>query len=153
MTFLKYAKSYFWLGFMLLYLVAALWPASFWYEPGRMAISDSTVGQPVEILYQGGANRDFIGGYTVVMRDFETQGIVCEARGGPFPYRPESKRPVPLTMEWWAPSDRRCHRPPVGDYLTETCWKISGLLWGIIPPKHNCTEPVSHSVRPAQNEG
>jgi hypothetical protein len=137
-----------WAIFMVAYLAMAAWPASHWYDPGQLVIPTSVAGEPVELFYQGGAVRDFTGRYTVLMRDFQTQEIVCEAASGFFPYNTESKRPDPLFMDWWAPSDPRCNAPPAGQMQTTTCWTVSGILWGLVPPKHVCTDPVSHTVTP-----
>ena len=147
MSVFKFILRHAWLVLMVIYLALAAWPATHWYDPGRLEIHDTVQGEQIELLYQGGAVRTFFGSYTVIMRDFETQGVVCEARSGFFTYKPEAERPDPITMEWWAAGDYRCYRPPVGNYITETCWTISGVLWGIVPPKHICATPVSHSVR------
>lgn len=144
----KLVRRHFWMLIMLAYLVLAFLPGRFWYDPGQMEILDAAPGEPVQILYQGGARREFLGRYTVTMRRFETQEIVCEASSGFFPYRTDSQRPDPLYMDWWAPADPRCNNPPTGHFQTTTCWTVSGILWGLVPPKHVCTDPIGHSVRP-----
>ena len=144
--FLKCIIRHVWAVFMLAYLTMALWPASYWYDPGQLVIKNNVEGDPVQLLYQGGARRNFTGSYTVLMRDFQTQEVVCEASSGFLSYSVDSKRPDPLFMDWWAPSDPRCNAPPVGTFQTTTCWTISGILWGLVPPKHVCTDPASHTV-------
>lgn len=147
-AFGKYLLRHFWMGFALAYLGMALIPASIWYAPGTLAIPDSVEGEPVELLYQGGAVRDFTGRYTVVSRDLRTSEIVCEAVSGYFPYEVDSVRPEPLYMDWWAPSDPRCNALPAGTFSTQTCWTVSGVLGGLAPPKHICGEAVTHTVHP-----
>lgn len=144
--FLKYSVSHICAVLMLAYLVMALWPVYFWYDPGHIVIKNSVEGDPVQLLYQGGAGRNFIGRYTVLMRDFQTQEVVCEESSGFHLYRVDSKPPDSLFMDWWAPSDPRCNAPPVGTFQTTICWTVSGILLGLVPPKHVCTDPVSHTV-------
>lgn len=142
-----------WLIFGLAYLALAAFPASYWYDVGATDIPDAPHGEPVKILFTGGPLREFRGSYTVTMRRFETGEIACEARGGPFPYKPGSKRPNPLTMEWWAPSDNRCHRPPVGTYIVTTCWEVEGPMGGLVPDKHVCSQPEAFNVVKKDEEG
>jgi len=132
----------------LLYLALAAMPATFWYNPGALDIPDVIEGQPIGILHTGGPVREFTGTYAVVVRDFETNRVVCDSRGGPLQFFPRSERPGQVTMEWWAPGDARCHRLPVGTYLVRTCWRIEGSLWGLVPSKLTCVPPEAFNVTP-----
>lgn len=143
---MNFLKRNYWMIILFVYIIFAIWPAYFWYETGITVIHDSVEGSSIELLHDGKTKIDFMGGYSVIMRNLKTNEIVCDARGGPFPYETTSKRPDPLYMEWWAPSDPRCHKPPSGDYVTTTCWKVYGLLWGLLPPKNVCTDPIHHTV-------
>lgn len=136
------------IGLGLIYLAAALLPMSRWYEVGELAVSDTVVGEPIHIEYHGGAVQEFLGSYTVIVRDFDTRLIACDAAGGPFMYEAGSPRPSPLMMGWWAPSDSRCQSLPSGVYVMETCWTVHQVLWGLVPPKTGCVA-ASFTVRTA----
>lgn len=131
-------------------MIGALLPASIWYKAGTLGFSSAREGEPIFIFYQGGPVRPFMGSYTVTMRDFKTGAIACEARGGPFNYKPGTPRPEPLTMDWWAPGDERCWSPPAGTYAVETCWSIWSAIFGFLPRKHVCTQPAWLEIRPHQ---
>lgn len=124
------------------YLALALWPAAFWYKAGSTVFPDAVEGEVVQLEYNGGPRREFIGSYSVLGRDFSTREVVCEARSSRFPYEPDSKRPDPLDMEWWAKSDPRCHSFSSGTYSISTCWTIHGLFWGLVPDKTLCTSSI-----------
>lgn len=134
------------------YLVLSVFPGSYWFDVGETEIPEVEQGKPVEILFTGGPVRNFIGSYTVTMREFGSRQIMCEAHGGPFPYDPSSERPDPLTMEWWAVSDPRCYRPAVGSYIVVACWDIEGPFFGLVPPKQVCTDPAHFRITPSKQE-
>lgn len=138
----------FWIPILALYIVASLWPARFWYNPGLMYVPNSREGERIVLHFTGGVVRGFDGSYAVLVREIDTGKVVCDASGGPFPYRTDATRPDPLTIGWWAPSDPRCANLPAGNYILETCWTVGGLLWGILPPKNICHDPAPFTVLP-----
>lgn len=139
-----------WMGFALAYLIAALLPGRLWQDPGQIEVADTPEGAEINILFDGGPVRPFLGSYTVTLRDFNGGGITCEAGGGPINYVPGAQYPRSITMEWWAPSDPRCWRPAAGTYSLETCWEIHGPLWGLVPSKRVCAPRASFTVTPAE---
>lgn len=128
------------------WVTAALWPATFWYTPGTMKIDDVYVGQPIELKYEGGAVRPFLGSYSVVLRDIHTSGIVGEMGSNKFNYNPFALRPDPLYMDWWAPGDERISFPEEGDYVLETCWSVHARFFGLTPTKTVCLDSNIFSV-------
>lgn len=110
-----------------------------WYRMGELIVPSPVIRQPAEILYvNGGPVKDFLGEYAVTVRSQPLNGIVCEARGGPFLYRTDSTRPDPLTMAWWAPSDPRCVNLPDGDFILETCWTVLKPFGGFVDEITEC---------------
>lgn len=131
---------------VLFWAVLVFWPISFWYEVGDVVFPDAMPGQEIELEYNGKVVRPFLGSYSVVVREFTTQEVICETNSGRFNYRTGTKRPDPLTMEWWAAGDARCHALPNGIYTVDTCWSIWDAFWGIVPAKSACVRSVLRVV-------
>lgn len=121
-----------------LFCVGLAWPAEYWYNPGHMRVLDTYEGERIQLIYAGGTQRDFLGAYSVVLRDVSTSSIVGEMGSTRINYKATSVRPDPLYMDWWAPSDERISSPEVGAYLLETCWTIYGTFFGLVPAKTTC---------------
>lgn len=116
------------------------YPFSHYYRLGEIYVDPNPApAGDIRLEYNGGARRAFIGKYSVIARRFSDNGIACDASSAPFKYDPNAKRPDPLTMKWWAPSDSRCADLPPGVYTLETCWTITGRgWWGILPDLTDC---------------
>ena len=132
--------------FGLLVLAILMTPTTLWIKDSSISVADTRQGEDIEIEYDGQVVRDFVGRYGVIIRDVSSNQIVCEARGGPFPYVVGSTRPDPLTMAWWAVSDTRCYGEnlPTGLYSMNTCWSIYPTFRGWVSPisRTHCIEPV-----------
>lgn len=141
-------------GFLIFASLTLFTPPTIWIKDTHISVSDTRQGDPIEIEYDGRTVREFIGKYGVIVRDAVSGQIVCEARGGPFPYVIGSTRPDPLTMTWWAVSDSRCYgqNMPTGLYEMSTCWSIYPIFGEWVSPlsKTHCihTEEPFH-VYPA----
>lgn len=131
-----------------LWAVAALFPASFWFDAHDTRVDDLVEGDPLVLLNSGGPLRNFIGSYSVIIVDVQTRTIIGEDRSARFPYRVGTSRPDPLTIEWWAPGDPRMHRLAPGSYQMETCWTVHDAFWGLVPPKTTCSESNIFRVLP-----
>lgn len=145
----RHNNPYVWV-FVAFVLAILMTPTTLWIKDTRIAVADTRQGDPIEIEYDGETVRRFVGKYGVIIRDVATNQIVCEARGGPFPYVVGSTRPDPLTMTWWAVSDSRCYgqNVPTGLYEMLTCWSIYPILGEWVSPisKTHCihTEKPFH---------
>lgn len=124
--------------FGIVYAAMVMTPVGHWYNVGDIAVRDAAAGQPLEIDYHGGAVRQFRGSYSVIVRHFGSRSIACEATSSPFTYEVDAQRPDPLTMDWWAPSDRRCWTLQPGTYVMETCWTVHSPFRGLVPAKIEC---------------
>lgn len=118
-----------WLGTHLLY------PFDHYYDAGDLYVSPDPAQQgDIRLIYNGGPKIAFTGKYSVVVRTFDGDEVVCDATSAPFPYKPGSTRPDPLGMGWWAPSDPRCAGLPAGVYYIETTWTVVDRgWWGMLP--------------------
>lgn len=135
----------FWLA-SLIWVTLAAWSASFWYDVGAVRIDDSPVGHPIQVLYTGGARRDFRGAYSVILREAATGQVVDEDRSSVFQYRVGVDRPDPIFLTWWAPG--LSETIPVGSYVIETCWTVHGAFWGLVPPKTSCATSNIFRITP-----
>lgn len=129
------------------YFAMAMVPVSFWYDVGEITVADVEQGEPILLEYNGSAVRPFVGSYSVIARRFTSRQITCDASSAPFPYELDVDRPDPIPMEWWAPSDTRCHRLPAGAYSLKTCWTVHQPFWGLVPSKTECAR-AHFSVKP-----
>lgn len=115
-------------------LIAALLPASFWFEPRTVMVEDGS--SPNSVITERVVHREFQGSYQVVIRSIGDNDPVCDARSGVFTYGVTSHPILSKDMLWWAPGDARCHDLMPGQYIMETTWTIHNLFWGLVPPKH-----------------
>ena len=148
---------------LLVYLPLVMIPATaFWYSPGVVLFSDTTLGKSPELSFYREIKRDSFIEYSVVVRD-ENGRVACDASGGPFRYQKQEGVLVDVTLAEWAPSDPRCRLLPVGSYWVETTWKVvrplgdflptgdlEEMIGGIIPPKYvTRLSPVFH-INPSE---
>ena len=116
------------------------YPFSYYYSVGELYVDPNPAVQgDVRLVYNGGPNHAFLGKYSVIVREFTNGEIVCDASSAPFEYKLGSKRPDPLTIAWWAPSDPRCANLAPGVYSMQTCWTIVDRGWsGLLPDITEC---------------
>jgi len=128
-------------------LIYSYVPISPWYNIGNLSVENDPVprGGKVELEYDGGPKVPFRGSYSVTIRDATSGEIIAEGRGGPFGYKPGSKRPDPLFLTWWLPSDPRVaeitKRP--GAYYIETCWTAHDVILWVF----DVTDCLEHNAR------
>lgn len=151
---------------LFVYLPLTLLPATlFWYNPGVVLFSDTTVGTPPALSFYREIKRDSMIEYSVVVRDSDGE-VACDSRGGPYQYQKQEGAVINKTLREWAPQDPRCANLPVGAFRVETTWRIvrplgdflpQGMLeemfGGILPPKYvTRVSPVFH-VLPLNPKG
>lgn len=118
------------LGLLLTGISHLAFPATYWIKPRAVIVSDGVVGQPVTLRVDRAVKRKFKGEYHVYIRSLPGQVAYCEAHGN-IRYRTDALLPDPVTLEWWAYSDPRCHGRNLkpGMYAMKTCWEIKLPLW------------------------
>lgn len=124
-----------WIVFTI-WLIALAMPASYYKESGTLKV-DTEGQEEMIIVYTGEIHREFLGVYSVIIRDAHTDKIVAEDRSNTILYKPNSNRPNPITLDWWAPGIADIELPP-GYYVMTTCWTIKRPFGGIVPEKHIC---------------
>lgn len=125
-------------------LTAGLWP---YFDAGPIFVKDSEDGADVELRFDGGPRLPFIGSYSVMVREVDTEAIVVESHSSRFEYVPGTRRPDPLTLGWWAYPDARALDLPAGSYTMRTCWTIYNALAGIFGPLTQCVQSNQFSVK------
>ena len=143
--------------FMWVFVLAVIFmistPVSVWVEDSNLSVRHGIEGDPLVIDYDGSVKREFLGEYGVIIRETGTGQVICDASGGPFPYKVGGSRPDPLLMSWWAVSDPRCYGEniPAGEYEMSTCWSIRPIIFGYVLPfaKRYCktTNPFTRLPR------
>ncbi len=144
--------SWIFVGWMALALVPLGW---FWYEPGQVVISNSSVENPPKVDFTRSIRRSVIMKYQVVIRDIERNQVVCDPASEPFTYKPTAKFPDDADLVWWTGGDDRCWPREAGTYIAETCWTATHLFWGLIPDKTVCrtSNPFTISLLSPEEAG
>lgn len=131
---------------IVLYTAAWLVPATWWYQPISVVISDVRVGQDPTVSIKRSIKRGFDGQYTVsIWRDPSDGHVACSGsdslryRGGLF-----APHESPLTQ--WA-NDDWCAKLPPGNYYAEGCWTVLRPFYGIVPAKTVCVMSNLFTVR------
>jgi len=134
---------------LVLYTAAWLVPATWWYEPGRISISDAQVGEEPIVSITRTIHRSFDGMYSVsIWKDPPDGHMTCGGsdnlryRGGLF-----EPHEAPITQ--WA-DDEWCGRLPVGKYYAEVCWTVIRPFGGLLPDKVVCTTSNMFSIFPRE---
>ncbi len=122
----------------------------FWYAPGTVIVSDSTVATPPSILFDRRIKRPVRMSYQVVIRRVGNDRIVCDPASGPFTYRPTATLPKHMDIIWWTGADMRCWPRAPGTYVMETCWTASRPFGGLVPPKTECRDSNPFSIHPKE---
>ena len=122
-----------------IWLALAMVPLGwFWFEPGQVVISNSSVEQPPRVDFSRWIGRPVAMKYQVVIRDIERKSVVCDPASESFMYRPDAQLPENPDLVWWTGGDNRCWPREPGTYIAETCWTATHLFWGLIPDKTVC---------------
>lgn len=121
-------------GTLFLLLFAALnfaVPASFWFSVTAVDVLDGEQGQPMIMEYDRTIRRAFTADWRVKIRRHSGDGLewVCATPVQREDYDRRSRKPDPVTLEWFAWTDPRCYDLDPGDYTLTVTWEInpSGL--------------------------
>lgn len=114
--------------FTLIVLPPLAWPSSFWFDVTAVSVSSAPAGSPLHMTADRKIKRPFRGSWQTTIRQWDGAGWVtwCNAQGASN-YRPDSKFPRDLTLQWW--TDGQCHPVPQGRYKITTTWVIRDIQW------------------------
>lgn len=133
---------------LVVWLLAAIIPLGwFWYVPGQVVVSNSSLEVPPRIQFERVIKRPVLMKYQVVVRDIERNEVVCDPASEPFTYSPTSKLPENADLVWWTGGDARCWPRVAGTYVMETCWTATHVVWGLVPDKTVCRTSNTFEIR------
>lgn len=123
-----------------------------YFDPTTVKILPGQVeGTPIRMEFTGGPKKNFLGGYSVVIRSLPSNESVVDVSVGPFPYLVDRELPDPLLLSWWANNDSRTGLA-AGKYSMHTCWTIYGRLNGWLPLTAKCSNTVKFEILPHPNK-
>lgn len=111
------------MGLWGLFLIAWLWPASWWLDVWRIHVSDGMAGQTITMEVDRQIVRPFFGKWSAIVRKRQGAGwvVVCPSDGSA-DYRTDAVLPEDLTLEWWTAG--ACPALVAGTYILTTTWEI-----------------------------
>lgn len=111
------------MGLWGLFLIAWLWPASWWLDVRRMHVNDGLAGQPITMEVERSIIRPFFGEWSAIVRKRQGSGwvVVCLSAGST-DYRADAALPHDLTLDWWTAGT---YPALVADsYILTTTWVV-----------------------------
>lgn len=164
----------FWASFLVYSVLTWLPPQSLWFDPSAPVFADAFEGAPVPLIYSREIKRETLISYTVVVRSTDDVEPACDAKTGPFLYKPTleaeggrrtvSKPVADKALDWWAGESPECMGLPAGTYYVSTTWKLEQPLraflpdflkdvfgW-VIPPKYISVQSSPFTIWPAAYE-
>lgn len=113
--------------------------SAFWFSPSSVSYHDGIV------TVQRTIKRDFIGSYTVVLRDVATGQVTKDNGAEGFPYKKAaSVKPLVRPLgEFMGLGD---YMPPPGLYELNVCWQADIRLLGIFRPRRVCIDSLPFEV-------
>lgn len=136
-----------WLVFLVFGVLSVI-PGEYWMETGStMKVENSVHGEDFEIYPTNRIKRNFLGTYSVLVRELHTDEVVSEDRSGIIQYKVGTARPDPIRFYgWWSPGAREI---PPGDYTITTCWQIEAFpRVPFVSHKTVCVESLPFIVHP-----
>ena len=96
-----------------------------------MWVDDTTAGAPVVMHVDRRIKRDFVGRWSVTVRELQgTENVLACVASAAGDYKVGAKLPKILTLGWW--TNGRCEGLPVGVYVVTTIWEVEN---GPLPDK------------------
>ena len=121
---------------LIVYVTAHLWPASYWLEVRSVRVTDATPSTQLLLYVDRTIHRPFQGSWNVTIKriDARQEMVACAENAMVF-YEPKHKMPPVVTLGWW--TNGTCSSLPPGFYVVDTIWEIRGNM--LLPSKtvHN----------------
>lgn len=108
---------------LLAYITAHLWPASYWLEVRSVRVSDATTSTQPLLYVDRTIHRPFQGTWNVTIKrlDLHQEIVACAENARVF-YEPKHRLPPVITLGWW--TNGTCTALPPGFYVVDTIWEI-----------------------------
>lgn len=150
------AKPLFWWVILplaiIVYTAAWLTPATWWYQPISLGISDVDQGGDPVVSIKRSIKRSFDGRYNVnVWSKVPQLGHVSCAGSDELRYRGGMFEPHEDNLTHWA-DDPWCSKLQPGQYYAEACWTVLRPFAGIVPDKTVCAISNLFTVHPRERE-
>lgn len=103
-------------------------PAWRWLDVQKLDVLSGPSGEPILVDYDRQIETEFSGQWRVkVWRKDDDGGLtpVCAPPTKAETYRPGTKLPDPVTLEWLAYTDPKCYNLLPGSYEIEVIWTIN----------------------------
>lgn len=114
-----------WLSFFAWSWAPSFLPPSYWFQVHSIMISDSFIGNPIEVDYDRTINNAFKGSYIVTVRKKVNSGgfyTYCKANDD-VDYRLDNELPDFVSLKWYTyPTE--CELT-AGTYRVDTLWEIN----------------------------
>ena len=124
--------------------MAALPPASYWFEVDRLEVRPSAVGEPIVVDYGRQIKHPFEATWRVEVWQLDAYSgkwiSYCTTPSTTQGYKPSATPPNPVTLEWLAYTSERCYDLPAGTYYINAEWLLN--------PKGIFARNVSASSQP-----
>lgn len=131
--FLHHNNPYTWLvlGFLVLATAPAIMFPYLWLDLRSVTIYDAPESGDPLLTFETRIRRDFLGTYSVVVREADTDRFVCQGTpDAPIPYvHNDEYQEIHRTLSWWLGGSEaldRCHAQGMdeGAYYTITCHSV-----------------------------
>ena len=122
---------------LIFYTAAWLTPATYWYQPRSIYISDAVVGSDPIVSINRTIKRNFHGRYEVSVWQEPSDGHFSCAGQDELRYKAGLFKPHESPLTQWV-DDPWCKNLPEGRFYAEACWTIIRPFWFIVPDKQIC---------------
>ena len=109
--------------------LAALPPASYWFEVDRLEVMPAAEGDPIIVDYGRQIKHPFTAAWRVEVWQLDAYSgkwiSYCTTPETTQGYKPSATPPNPVTLEWFAYTSERCYDLPAGTYYIGAEWVLN----------------------------
>lgn len=109
--------------------MAALPPASYWFEVDHLEVQSSNVGDAIVVDYDRQIKHEFEAAWRVEVWQLDAYSgkwiSYCTTPETVQGYKPSATPPNPVTLEWFAYTNKRCYDLPQGTYYINADWTLN----------------------------
>lgn len=133
------------------YTAAWLTPATWWFEPLTLTVSQREPGGPAIVAMGRLSKRAFDGAYTTAVFAVGPDAPPVCGRGETRRYKGGLSAPYEMPLAEWA-NDARCAALPPGSYYAHGCWTVLRPWWGLVPDKTACIVSPIFEILPREGD-
>lgn len=108
---------------LVLFLLAHVWPVSWWLHIENLRVDDAKQGEPIRMYVDRKIQRPFSATWSATVRAVSDgkEHLTCST-SALSDYKPAAKLPAKLSLGWW--TNNKCATLPPGAYVLTTTWLI-----------------------------